>query len=163
MNYSDVGNVVAFSHACKGNFGSSRNCSANLVMAPGLRSMFGDRAGRGAPCAEQTNNGHGSTFADKYFQHNTCVQPVSAGSEVPAYLFQDCKVEQGKLRPDSVWGTKGNRFLVPRGSGVVVPCGGTSISLAEWQSRYGQDEEASVGDIPSIPELMAQARAVLDL
>ena len=36
MNYSDVGNVVAFSHACKGNFGSSRNCSANLVIAPGL-------------------------------------------------------------------------------------------------------------------------------
>ena len=35
MNYEDVGNVVAFSHACKGNFGSSRNCSANLVMAPG--------------------------------------------------------------------------------------------------------------------------------
>lgn len=42
------------------------------MLAPGLRDVFGDTAGAGAPCSEETNNGHGSTFANKYFEHNTC-------------------------------------------------------------------------------------------
>ena len=66
MSWNDVENVVAFSHACKGNFGSNRNCSANLVLAPGLKDVFKTTATAGAPCGEETNNGHGSTFANKY-------------------------------------------------------------------------------------------------
>ena len=160
-SYEDVGNVVAFSHACKGNFGSSRNCSANLVMAPGLSSIFGDREGRGAPCAEQTNNGHGSTFANKYFQFNTCVQPIASGAKAPAYEFASCQASNGNAK--GVWGTKGNVYLIPKGSRMVVPCGGKSIPLAEWQSKFGQDKGATVGEIPPTKELMNQARAVLGL
>jgi hypothetical protein len=127
--------------------------------------MFGDRGGKGAPCAEQTNNGHGSTFADKYFQSNTCVQPVAAGAEVPAYEFASCKVTKNSssVKSDTVWGTADNRFLVSRGAHVVVPCGGKSIPLVEWQHKYGQDQGASVGEIPPIQELMNQARGVLGL
>ena len=153
--------MVAFSHACKGNFGSSRNCSANLVMAPGLGSIFGDRGGRGAPCAEQTNNGHGSTFANKYFQFNTCVQPIASGAKAPAYEFASCQAGNGNAK--GVWGTKGNFYLIPNGSHIVVPCGGKSIPLAEWQSKFGQDKGASVGEIPPTKELMNHARAVLGL
>ena len=37
MSWNDVENVVAFSHACKGNFGSNRNCSARATLiAPSL-------------------------------------------------------------------------------------------------------------------------------
>ena len=66
MFWQDVGNVIAFSHACKGNFGSNRNCSANLVIAPELRDAYGSHASGAAPCGEEVNNGHGSTFANKW-------------------------------------------------------------------------------------------------
>ena len=82
---------------------------------------------------------------------------------MPAYEFASCAVRGASVRPGTVWGTAGNRFLVPPGASVVVPCGGKSLPLAEWQSQYGQDRGASVGEIPPVAELMRQARGVLGL
>jgi len=166
MEWNDVGNVIGFSHACKGNFGSNRNCSGNLIVAPGLQTMFGSHGdGRGAPCGEETNNGHGSTFANKYFQYNTCVQPVVANASVPAYLFASCDATaNGPELGDTVWGTRGNQFLVPNGTQVYVPChgsGASKIPLSVWESRFGQDGGASVGVIPPMEELMDAARGIL--
>ena len=162
MHWQDVSNVVAFSHACKGNFGSSRNCSANLVMAPGLKSSFGSTRDSGAPCAEQTNNGHGSSFGDKRFEGNTCVQ--AGGGAVPAYEFKSCdtgKAEAGPELGGTVWQTARNRFLVPKGTAVYVPCGKQKVPLEDWQRKYGQDAGATVEPLPPLVELVAQARALL--
>lgn len=168
MEWNDVRNVVGFSHACKGNFGSNRNCSANLIVAPGLKTMFGSHGdNRGAPCGEETNNGHGSTFANKYFEYNTCVQPVEHVSAVPAYLFASCDAKtSGPELGGTVWATRGNRFLVPNGTQVVVPChgpGASAIPLSEWKNRYGQDSGASVGLMPPMEELMEMARGILGI
>ena len=100
-------------------------------MAPGLRSMFGDRGTKGAPCAEQTNNGHGSTFVDRYFPWNTCVKPVAVGAQAPTYEFASCQADKSSVEVGTVWGTEGNRFLVPHGSRMVVPCGRKLTPLAE--------------------------------
>ena len=166
MMWSDVGNVIGFSHACKGNYGSNRNCSGNLIIAPGLQTMFGTNGdSRGAPCAEETNNGHGSTFANKYFQYNTCVQPVSGSSPIPAYLFASCDAKSdGPELGGTARGTRGNRLLVPNGTQVFVPChgqGASKLPLQEWKSRYKQDIGASVGTMPPVEALMARARAIL--
>ena len=165
MEWQDVGNVVAFTHACKGNYGSNRNCSANLVVAPGLKSMFGNHGSGGAPCAEETNNGHGSTFANKFFQHNICVQPVEGS--VPAYLFQSCDASSKHIELNSsVWGTEGNRFWVPNSTHVYVPChgkGASKIPLGEWMTKYGQDIGATIEPIPPIDNLIDQAAAILGI
>lgn len=160
--WNDVGNVVAFSHACKGNYGSNRNCSANFVVAPGLRTMFGNdvnSAGSG-PCAEQSNNGHGSTFANKYFEYNTCV--YCGGNVAKAYAFASCSTSKGPSDLDeTVWKTAGNTFMVPTGTSVVVPCGGKDIPLAEWQGKYGQDLGATVVELPTTDVLISNAKTVL--
>jgi hypothetical protein len=70
MYWNDVHNVIAYSHACKGNFGSNRNCSFNLIIAPELKDAYGTTKSASAPCAEQENNGRGSTFANKVRYNN---------------------------------------------------------------------------------------------
>ena len=48
--------------------------------APGLRTMFGTSSETGGPCAEETNNGHGSTFANKFFEYNKCYYTEGGGA-----------------------------------------------------------------------------------
>ena len=160
MMWQDVGNVVAFSHACKGNYGSDRNCSSNLVIAPELKDAYASKASASAPCGEEVDNGRGSTFADKYFQYNTCVLIAEEAAE--AYLFQSCSTDgTGAHMDGTVWGTSGNRFLVQKGAEVVIPCGGKKIPLHEWQTKYHQDRGATVGAFPTAAELTEMAMAVL--
>lgn len=161
--WSDTDNVVGFSHACKGNYGSNRNCSGNLIVGPGLQSMFSHGTETG-PCAYESNNGHGSTFANKYFEGNTCIQPVAPGSTVPAYMFQSCNPAAAGGAPElggTVWATRGNRFWVSANTSVAVPCGHKNIPLEEWLSRYGQDPGALVEPIPPTVDVLAAARALL--
>lgn len=158
--WADVNNVVGFSHACKGNFGSNRNCSGNMVFAPGLKSMFSTETSGGGPCAEQTNNGHGSTFANKYFEGNTCIQPLVPGEAAPAYLFESCDTHRLN---ETVWGTRGNQYWVPNGTSVYVPCGHDKLSLADWKGKFGQDLGASMRPIPPTSEVFETARSLLNL
>ena len=82
--------------------------------------------------------------------------PVTIGTSL--YKFANCKVtKNSSVKADTVWGTADNRYPVPLGAHVVVPCGGESIPLAKWRNKYGQDQGASVGEIPPIKELMNQA------
>lgn len=155
-------NVVGFSHACKGNYGSNRNCSGNLVIGPGMHDMFGSGTS-GGPCAYESNNGHGSTFAKKFFQYNTCVNPT-AGT-VQAYFFQSCNTKDADT-PElngTVWATRGNRFWNLPGAAVEVPCKGGSIPLKKWQTMYGQDVGALAEDMPAVSDVMTAARLVLQV
>ena len=155
--WQDVENVVCFSHACKGNFGSNRNCSYNLVVAPGLKDAYSTTAKAGAPCAEETNNGHGSSFANKYFEHNTCAFIAEGTND--AYVFEGCRTSNtsGTAMGGKVWQTRANTYLVPKGSSVVANCGGKKVPLAEWQTKYRQDVGATVHELPSTDELVQMA------
>ena len=159
--WNDVENVVCFSHACKGNFGSNRNCSANLVIAPGLKDAYGTTAHAGAPCATESNNGHGSTFAKKYFESNTCAFIASGTNE--AYSFEGCRTSNasGAEMGGSVWETKGNTYFVRPGSSVVAKCGKESVPLEEWQAKYHQDSGGRVRALPSTETLVKLAKALL--
>mmetsp|Transcript_4743 Transcript_4743/g.14289 ORF Transcript_4743/g.14289 Transcript_4743/m.14289 type:complete len:120 (+) Transcript_4743:134-493(+) len=119
--------------------------------------MFSTSPGGGGPCAEETNNGHGSTFANKYFQYNTCVNPSPTA---PAYTFASC--DPADLN-DTVWETAGNTFWSPPGATVEVHCKGGSIPLDVWQSKYGQDLGSKVVPLPPTAVVMDAARAVLQI
>jgi hypothetical protein len=149
-----------FSHACKGNYGSNRNCSRNIVIGPGMSDMFG-QGQNGGPCAEETNNGHGSTFANKYFEYNTCVNPNGGSST--AYSFASCD-PAGVGSPElngTVWATRGNTFWAPPNATIAVPCKGGTIPLSTWQDKYGQDLGAVVEAMPPVADVMEAARQLL--
>jgi hypothetical protein len=159
MFWEDVHNVIAYSHACKGNFGSNRNCSFNLVIAPELKDAYATTTTGSAYCAQQTNNGHGSTFANKYFKNNTCV--FLADKTARAYTFASCSPDKtGPELGGTVWGTSGNKFLVLDGVEVTVPCKG-EVPLETWQEKYKQESGSSVGPMPAVKELRAMAEEVL--
>ena len=167
MVWQDVHNVIAYSHACKGNFGSNRNCSYNMVIAPELKDAYStDPASSSAPCAEQANNGKGSTFANKYFENNTCV--FLADKTAEAYSFKSCHAPKAGTSSDAelggtVWGTANNRFLVLDGVDVAVPCDDKKpgVPLKTWQGQYKQERGGSVGPMPSVAALRAMAEGVL--
>lgn len=155
---------VAFTHACKGNFGSNRNCSANYVVAPGLKTSYGGGSAHdGAPCGEETNNGHGSTFANKYFERNTCIYLSKTASP---YLFASCDTRLSGNGPNlngTVWHTSANKFLIPTGGTVEVSCHGQRIGLTEWNGKYRQDPGATIGTTPPATAVLAAAKGVLGL
>lgn len=140
--------------------GNSSNTNSSISGSSGTKRSDVGSTGGGGPCAEQSNNGHGSTFANKYFEFNTCV--YAEGDTVKAYEFASCTTSKGpSVLENAVWKTAGNRFLVSKGTKVVVPCGGKDVPLAQWQSTYAQDIGAVVEELPPISVLMADAKAVL--
>jgi hypothetical protein len=121
--------------------------------------MFGESTSSGnAPCAEQANNGHGSTFANKFFEWNTCV--YTSDRTNTAYTFTGCDVANLGA---TVWKTAGNSYMVPAGAVVQVPCGKKHVSLADWQAIYKQDIGATVQTVTSAAAVLDQARSLLQL
>ena len=165
MFWQDAENVVCFSHACKGNFGSNRNCSANMVVAPGLKDAYGDSASAGAACGQETNNGHGSTFSNKYFRSNRCYYIAKdAHKSLITTMFEGCKTSgaSGPAMNSTVWETSSNRYFVTSGSTVAARCGHSEVQLKEWQSsKYKQEQGSSVEPLPSVAEIVAAAEALL--
>lgn len=106
MHWDDVENVVAFSHACKEIFGSNRNCSANIMLAPGMKSVYNTAAGGDGVRAMESNNGNGSTFANKYFEGNTCAF-INKNPSQGVYDFASCRSSEGiSVLNQSVWHTR---------------------------------------------------------
>eukprot|EP00041_Stephanoeca_diplocostata_P019129 m.406903 g.406903 ORF g.406903 m.406903 type:complete len:152 (+) comp21218_c1_seq3:252-707(+) len=98
------------------------------------------------PCAEETNNGHGSTFANKYFASNTCV--FVGDGNAPAYQFQSCTPDTATLNA-TVWHTHGNTYLIRDDATVYVPCDHAKVSLSTWQQSLQQDLGATTANLPS--------------
>ena len=155
-------NVAAFAQVCKGNYGSHRKCNRNLVIAPGM-SMYAPEAGAGGGnCASESDNGAFSTYADKHFDNNTCIQDGKPGGTVTAYAWKACSVATRNFNA-SCWGSRGNTFLVPEGVGVVVGCGSTSVPLATWQRAYGREVGGRVQPMPELAQIVAMAEDKLGI
>eukprot|EP00039_Didymoeca_costata_P000835 m.47452 g.47452 ORF g.47452 m.47452 type:complete len:946 (-) comp10503_c0_seq1:149-2986(-) len=153
-----TGNVVAFAECCKGNYGSNRKCNNNLIITPGVDGYSGS-VGHGF-CSEETNNGKGSTKANKEFENNTCVL-LGHGSVSP-YRFQSCDATKNNFNT-TCWTTQGNTYMVANGTQVQVPCKGGSIDINTWSQKYHQDLGHKVENLPTINQLETSAKTVLDL
>ena len=154
-------NVVAFAQACKGNYGSHRRCDGNLILLPGAHMYNATTGAGGGNCASESDNGKSSTYADKYFTNNTCLQ-VGKGGVATAYSWTSCSTAARNFN-STCWGDGGNTFLVDRGTKVVVACGNEKVPLEQWQSQYGREQGGHTGVMPALDEIIAMAERVLGL
>ena len=153
--------MVAFAQACKGNYGAHRRCDGNLVLLPGAKMYSPGAGGGGGNCASESDNGQSSTYADKHFTNNTCVQ-LGKGGAATAYSWRSCDADARNFN-STCWGDGGNTFLVPAGVGVVVGCGKQQVPLAKWQADFGRERGGRVAPLPPIDTLVAMARRTLGL
>uniref|UniRef100_A0A7S4ESR3 Right handed beta helix domain-containing protein n=1 Tax=Chrysotila carterae TaxID=13221 RepID=A0A7S4ESR3_CHRCT len=163
--FRTVENVVAFTNACKGNFGSNRECNGNFVIAPDLAQAYSPKAEirtHSGVCAMEADNGQGSSFANKRFANNTCIF-LGNGT---AYEFSGCRADRADAGPylnSSVWATSGNTFILPSGSILHVRCASHSIVFTEWQVALHQDKDSKMLPGISLEEIIANASALLKI
>lgn len=124
--------------------GNSKRGEANLVIYPGCDNRAsGDRR-----C--QTNDSPVSAAGQYY--GNRCL----SGDSRP-YSWAGCNPSDtlnttyASLHDNTFWAPGGN---------FTVSCGGQELSLAQWQAT-GQDAGASLGDVPSIGQLVTEVTDLL--
>ena len=62
---------------------------------------------------------------------------------------------------NTVWETSDNRYYVLPGSSVSATCGQSSVSLGEWQQKYGQERGSTVLALPDLEQVVSAAEALL--